>query len=75
MTRKLLVLSRRFPDNFLSSLAQLGEIRIVPEYEGESTFEGASVYVTTAVDPVTAEFISNLPDSVKYIASAGGGFG
>ncbi len=44
-------------------------------YEGDpAVFDGAQVLISTAVDPVRAELIAQMPDSVRLIANIGVGF-
>ena len=64
------VISGALPPAFFDLLRQHGEVRVKGQYDGE-LFAGASVLVASAMDPVDAETIAALPDSVGLIANVG----
>jgi glyoxylate reductase len=54
---------------FTAALSQIAEIRIAGKHPGDALLEGASVYLATGVDPVTAELIQRFPASLGLIAN------
>lgn len=71
--KPVIVLSRPLPDMFISALQQLADVRVAGETPDPALFDGASVYLTTAVDPVPREMIERLPPGLGLIANIGTG--
>ena len=61
---------RKLPEAFTAGLGQFGEIVAVDDRPGLDTCD---VLVSTAVDPVPADLIAELPASIKLIANVGVG--
>ena len=66
------LISTALPMPFMNLLRPLGELRVPGEYSGD-LFAGARVVVSTSLDPVGADLISGLPDSVGLLANVGVG--
>jgi glyoxylate reductase len=73
MDRPVIVLARELPEAFVRLLESCGEWRMGGRDAASAAFEGARVYVSTAVDPVPGELIAALPDTVGLIANFGVG--
>ncbi len=71
MTKPKILVSQYIPDPLIAVLESLAE---VSRYSDDAaTLEGATVYLSTAVEPVTAAMIEGLPDSLGLIANLGVG--
>ncbi|WP_076536071.1 D-glycerate dehydrogenase [Shewanella sp. UCD-KL21] len=65
----IIVLSRPLPLPPISANGSAIEVRV---FEGDyAVFTGAKVYLTTALDAVSADFINTLPTSITLIANIG----
>lgn len=73
MDRPVIVLARELPEAFVQLLGSCGEPRVGGGDASAPAFDGARVYVSTAVDPVPRELIDALPASVGLIANFGVG--
>lgn len=71
--KPVIVLSRQLPEMFTAALAQLGEVRVAGTEPDDALFDGASVYLATGVDPVTAELIARFPPGMGRIANVATG--
>ena len=68
-TSKIAVV-RRLPDAFMQGLSQFGEVTVI---QSPADAAGCDALVSTAVDPLSANFIADLPDTVRLIANVGVG--
>jgi len=73
MTRPVIALARELPPAFMQGISSLGEVRIFDASAPDQSLVGASVWLGTAMDSVTAERIAGLPESVGLIANIGVG--
>ncbi|MEZ9369346.1 2-hydroxyacid dehydrogenase [Shewanella sp. 10N.286.51.B2] len=65
----IIVLSRPLPLPQISANGSAIEVRV---FEGDyAVFTGAKVYLTTALDAVSSDFINTLPTSITLIANIG----
>ena len=69
--RPILVLTRSLPAPLLQALGELGQTRLLTA--DKDSLAGATVLVTTAVDPVPQSLIERFPASLKLIAILGVG--
>jgi glyoxylate reductase len=73
MSRPVIVVARELPPAFMEGLASLGEVRVFDAAAPEQSLAGASVWLGTAMDPLTAERQAAFPDSIGLIANIGVG--
>lgn len=70
-TDAILIAAERIPDPMLEVLGQVAPVR---RDDGNTALRsGARAYISTALDPVTADLIDAMPDSVGLIANIGVG--
>ena len=72
MKKPVLVMTMALPFPELSANGQRVETRL---FEGDfSVFDQAQVICSTAMNPIDAQFITQLPDTIKLIANIGVGY-
>jgi glyoxylate reductase len=71
--KPVIVLHRQLPEMFVSSLAQIGEVRIAGNNPDDAVFAEAQVYLATGLDPVPAELIARFPPGLGLIANVATG--
>ncbi|WP_439102362.1 2-hydroxyacid dehydrogenase [Congregibacter sp.] len=73
MSAPIIVTAREFPAGINDPLSTLGEVRVFDASAPSESLEGATVWLGTAVDPVSAELIASFPDSLGLITNLGVG--
>ncbi|EAQ97251.2 2-hydroxyacid dehydrogenase [Congregibacter litoralis] len=73
MSSAIIVTARAFPAAIQEPLSTLGEVRVFDTGAPEESLKGATVWLGTAVDPVSRELIASFPDSLGLIANLGVG--
>ncbi|PLW70732.1 2-hydroxyacid dehydrogenase [Pseudohalioglobus lutimaris] len=73
MPRPVIVVARQLPPLFMDAIASLGEVRVFDATAPAQSLEGASVWLGSAVDALTADRIASFPDSIGLIANIGVG--
>lgn len=73
MSDTILVTARTLPRPMMQALEQFGEVRPGDGQPGPGYLAGASVYVSTSVDPVPAELIERFGPELGLIANLGVG--
>lgn len=71
--RKVVGVSREFPEPLMAGLAQHAHIRMLDGARDSTALEGLAAWVGTVVDRVDAELIDRFPDSLGLIANYGVG--
>ncbi|GAB3113312.1 D-glycerate dehydrogenase [Aestuariicella hydrocarbonica] len=69
MTQPVIIASQHLPEALLGLLAQFGDVRRA----GNDNMNDAVVYLTSALEPVSAAMIESFPDSLGLIANLGVG--
>jgi glyoxylate reductase len=69
----VIVTARQLPEMFMAQLESIAECRVFDAGNPAASLEGASVWVGTAMDPVTPELIEQFPASLGLIANLGVG--
>lgn len=70
MVTPIIVIARPLPETFVKALRALGEVR---QFDAVNSLFGATVWVGTVLDQVSAELIDQFPDSLGLIANFGVG--
>ncbi len=73
MPSPVIVVARMLPDPMMQALASLAEVRVYSEEDADNVLSGATVWVSTAVDPVPSSLIQRFPDTLRLIANIGVG--
>lgn len=71
MQKTVINIARPLPEALMQALEQFGTVHLLTENEGVQ--EDSRILVTTAMDPVSAEMIAELPNSLGLIANIGVG--